>query len=45
MNTKNHVSLMFHYGASIPDQYGLVEGEGNVSRVAKFAARKDIENK
>src|SRR5215468_3975126 len=41
MNTKQHVSLMFHAGASIPDKYGLLEGQGNVARVAKFADMKD----
>src|SRR5215471_15030883 len=45
MNTKEHVSLMFHTGASIPDKYKLLEGEGNVSRVAKFSDMKDIEKK
>jgi len=45
MNTKQHVSLMFHTGASIPDKYGLLEGTGNVARVAKFADMKDIEKK
>ena len=45
MNTKKHVSLMFHTGASIPDKYGLLEGEGNVSRVAKFMDLKDVEKK
>jgi len=45
MNTKPHVSLMFHTGASIPDKYGLLEGDGNVSRVARFFDLKDIEKK
>ena len=45
MNTKQHVSLMFHTGASIPDKFKLLEGEGNVSRVAKFFDVKDIERK
>jgi len=45
MNTKQHVSLMFHYGASIPDKFKLLEGGGNVSRVAKFADMKDVEKK
>jgi hypothetical protein len=45
MNAKQHVSLMFHTGASIPDKFGLLEGEGNVSRVAKFVDMKDIEKK
>ena len=45
MNAKQHVSLMFHTGASIPDKFGLLEGSGNVSRVAKFEDMKDIEKK
>ena len=45
MNAKQHVSLMFHTGASIPDKYKLLEGEGNVSRVAKFMDMKDVEKK
>jgi uncharacterized protein YdeI (YjbR/CyaY-like superfamily) len=45
MNAKKHVSLMFHTGASIPDKYNLLEGDGNVSRVAKFLDMKDIEKK
>ncbi len=45
MNAKKHVSLMFHTGASIPDKAGLLEGTGDVARVAKFTDIKDIENK
>src|SRR5215510_6957355 len=45
MNTKNSVSLMFHYGASIGDKSGLLEGNGKVARVARFADMKDIEKK
>lgn len=45
MNAKQHVSLMFHTGASIPDKAGLLEGDGNVSRVVKFTDMKDIEKK
>ncbi len=45
MNTKQHVSLMFHTGASIPDKYGLLEGERNVSRVARFMDMNDVEKK
>jgi len=45
MTTKQHVSLMFHTGAAIPDKFGILEGEGSVSRVAKFADMKDIEKK
>jgi uncharacterized protein YdeI (YjbR/CyaY-like superfamily) len=44
MNTKQHVSLMFHTGAVISDKYEILEG-GNVSRVLKFADMKDIERK
>jgi len=36
---------MFHTGASIPDKYGILEGDGNVGRVVKFADMKDIEKK
>jgi len=45
MNAKYHVSLMFHTGASIPDKSGLLEGDGSISRVAKFSDMKDIEKK
>jgi len=45
MNTKKHVSLMFHTGAIIPDKSGLLEGEGDVSRVAKFMDMKDVDKK
>ncbi|HYV94754.1 MAG TPA: DUF1801 domain-containing protein [Chitinophagales bacterium] len=45
MNAKNFVSLMFHAGASLPDKGRLLEGEGKVSRVARFADMKDIEKK
>ena len=40
-----HVSLMFHRGAEIDDPDGLLEGEGEVSRVAKFADAADLERK
>lgn len=40
-----HVSLMFHRGAELPDPSGLLEGEGDVSRVAKFADDADLESK
>ena len=45
MNSKQHVSLMFHYGASIPDKSGFLEGDGKIARVAKFNDMKDIEKK
>ena len=42
---KQHVSLMFHTGASLPDPTGLLEGTGDTSRVAKFADPADLEAK
>lgn len=45
MNTKNSVTLMFHYGASMGDTSGLLEGDGKVARVARFENMKDIEKK
>ncbi|WP_195760609.1 DUF1801 domain-containing protein [Agromyces kandeliae] len=42
---KAHASLMFHRGAELPDPTGLLEGEGDVSRVAKFADAADLEHK
>ena len=40
--TKTHASLMFHRGAEIPDPAGLLEGEGDVSRVARFLDADDL---
>jgi hypothetical protein len=37
-----HVSLMFHTGALLPDPDGLLEGEGETSRVARFADADDL---
>jgi hypothetical protein len=42
---RQHVSLMFHTGASLPDPTGLLEGTGDTSRVAKFADAADLEAK
>jgi hypothetical protein len=39
---RQHVSLMFHLGASLPDPAGLLEGEGDTSRVAKFQDADDL---
>ena len=33
-----HVTLMFHQGASLGDPSGLLEGEGETSRSAKFTS-------
>lgn len=45
LNAKKQVSLMFHYGASIKDTSGLLEGDAKVGRVARFADMKDIAKK
>lgn len=37
-----HVALMFHTGAALPDHTGLLEGEGDTSRVARFADADDL---
>jgi hypothetical protein len=43
--TKTHASLMFHRGAVLDDPDGLLEGEGDVSRVARFLNVDDLERK
>lgn len=40
--TKTHASLMFHRGAALDDPDGLLEGEGDVSRVARFLDADDL---
>lgn len=45
MNAKKHVSLMFHKGATIKDESGLLEGDGKEGRTAKFYDLQDIESK
>lgn len=45
MNSKKHVSLMFHKGATIDDPGGLLEGDGKEARTAKFYGMDDIEEK
>ncbi len=40
-----HVSLMFHTGATLPDPTGLLEGEGDTSRVARFLDAGDLAEK
>ena len=39
---KQHVSLMFHTGAVLPDPTGLLEGSGETGRVAKFEDADDL---
>ena len=45
MNAKKHVSLMFHKGAFINDESGLLEGDGKEGRMARFSDLDDIESK
>ena len=45
MKAKKFVSLMFHKGALIKDEYGLLEGDGKEARVARFYSLEDIEEK
>ena len=37
-----HASLMFHQGAKLPDPDGILEGDGDTSRVAKFVDADDL---
>lgn len=43
--SKQHASLMFHAGATIPGQFPSLEGGGDTSRVMKFASIEDVERK
>ncbi|MBO6516711.1 MAG: DUF1801 domain-containing protein [Bacteroidia bacterium] len=45
MNATKLVSLMFHKGATIPDETGLLEGDGKEARTARFYDMNDIESK
>ena len=45
LNAKKIVSLMFHKGATIKDNCGLLEGEGKEGRVARFYDLEDIDQK
>lgn len=40
--SKRAVSLLFHTGASLPAPDGLLEGEGDTSRVARFVDSEDL---
>ena len=42
---KKNVTLMFHQGATIDDPLGLLEGDGETSRVARFLDEADFEVK
>jgi len=43
--TTTHVSLMFHTGASLPDPAGVLEGEGDTSRVLRIRDHDDLTTK
>lgn len=45
MNAKKHVSLMFHKGALIKDDSGLLVGDGKEGRTAKFKDMEEIESR
>lgn len=45
MNAKKNVSLLFHKGATIKDDSGLLEGDGKEARTARFYGMDDIEKK
>lgn len=40
-----HVSLEFGAGASLPDKYKVLQGEGKLRRHVKLASRQDISEK
>jgi len=42
---KAHVALMFHTGASLDDPAGILEGDGAVSRIARFHDPDDLASK
>jgi len=45
MNARKFVSLMFHYGASMPNKQGLLVGEGKQGKSARFDNMEDIAKK
>ncbi|MBD79528.1 MAG: hypothetical protein CL840_11475 [Crocinitomicaceae bacterium] len=45
IKAKKHVSLMFHKGALIGDDSGLLQGDGKEARTAKFDGMEEIENR
>lgn len=42
MNAKKFVSLMFHKGALLPNDSGLLTGDAKEGRTARFANLEDI---
>jgi hypothetical protein len=45
MAGKNHVTFGFHFGTSLPDPEGLLEGTGKNIRHVKLREVKDLEQK
>lgn len=45
LNAKKFVSLMFHKGALIKDEFGLLEGDGKETRMVRFHDLADLEKK
>jgi hypothetical protein len=41
--SKQHASLMFHTGASIPGKFPHLEGGGETGRIMKFASIKEAD--
>ncbi|HLG41355.1 MAG TPA: DUF1801 domain-containing protein [Chitinophagaceae bacterium] len=42
---KKYVTLLFHKGALIKDKSGLLEGEGRLTRTARFYDMDDVKSK
>lgn len=42
---KKFVNLTFHKGALIPDDSGLLQGDGKEARVARFHSMEEVEEK
>ena len=40
-----HVTLMFHTGATLPDPGGILEGDGEVARTVKIRDNADLADK
>jgi uncharacterized protein YdeI (YjbR/CyaY-like superfamily) len=45
MNARKNVSLMFHTGAKMKNEHGLLSGDGKEGRVARFSSLEDIDAK
>lgn len=45
VKTKKHVQLFFQQGALLKERFGILEGEADEVRVARFADLNDVEAK